>query len=266
MQEVITGIAKRAFIGSIDKRIDYIGEDGLYHCGICGKAKQGWKRILGKDYLASWICDCQGTDKQEKEARERRIKERLEDCFGTRTVHNHPDDDSGSKIAGMCRGYAQKFTKSSPWLMMHGASGTGKSYRAAQICTEIIKRGYSAKFTSLGEIERELWDNDKSAVYKKLERYDLIVLDDFGAERRTDYTSEIRYNVIDTRYNSGKPLIFTTNITSFENKDIADSRVNSRIREKVLLMRFDGESRRKTRQLNEDEIERLLTEGGWEDL
>ena len=266
MQETISGLAKRSLFGAINKEIDYIGEDGLYHCGICGKVKQGTKHILGRDYLVCWICDCQRTDKQEKEARERRIKERLEDCFGSRTVHNHPDDDSESKIAGMCRGYAQKFTKFSPWLMMHGASGTGKSYRAAQICTEIIKRGYSAKFTSLGEIERELWDSDKSAVYKKLERYDLIVLDDFGAERRTDYTSEIRYNVIDTRYNSGKPLILTTNITSFENKDIADSRVNSRIREKVLLMRFDGESRRKTRQLNEDEIEKLLTEDGWEDL
>jgi DNA replication protein DnaC len=103
-------------------------------------------------------------------------------------------------------------------------------------------------------------------VYKKLERYDLIVLDDFGAERRTDYTSEIRYNVIDTRYNSGKPLILTTNITSFENKDIADSRVNSRIREKVLGMKFDGEDRRKAKQLDEAEIERLLAEGGWEDL
>lgn len=266
MIDTFAGIVKRSHVGAIDKRIDYIGEDGLYHCGICGKAKQKYITCLGRQWLVSFICNCQGTDKQEKEARERRIKERLEDCFGSRTVHNHPDDDSGSKIAGMCRGYAQKFTKSSPWLMMHGASGTGKSYRAAQICTEIIKRGYSAKFTSLGEIERELWDSDKSEVYKKLERYDLIVLDDYGAERRTDYTSEIRYNVIDTRYNSGKPLILTTNITSFENKDIADSRVNSRIREKVLGMKFDGEDRRKAKQLNEAEIERLLAEGGWEDL
>ena len=44
-------------------------------------------------------------------------------------------------------------------------------------------------------------------------RYPLLILDDFGMERGTEYGLEQVFNVIDSRYRSGKPLIVTTNLT-----------------------------------------------------
>ena len=41
----------------------------------------------------------------------------------------------------------------------------------------------------------------------------LLILDDFGMERGTEYGLEQVYSVIDSRYRSGKPLIVTTNLT-----------------------------------------------------
>ena len=41
----------------------------------------------------------------------------------------------------------------------------------------------------------------------------LLILDDFGMERGTEYGLEQVYSVIDSRYRSGKPLIATTNLT-----------------------------------------------------
>ena len=42
-------------------------------------------------------------------------------------------------------------------------------------------------------------------------RYPLLIIDDFGMERGTDYGLEQVFHVIDTRYRSNKPLIATTN-------------------------------------------------------
>ena len=47
----------------------------------------------------------------------------------------------------------------------------------------------------------------------RLCRYPLLILDDFGMERGTEYGLEQVFNVIDSRYRSGKPLIVTTNLT-----------------------------------------------------
>ena len=45
----------------------------------------------------------------------------------------------------------------------------------------------------------------------RLCRYPLLIIDDFGMERGTDYGLEQVFHVIDTRYRSNKPLIATTN-------------------------------------------------------
>ena len=44
-------------------------------------------------------------------------------------------------------------------------------------------------------------------------RYPLLIIDDLGTERGTEYALEHVYNVIDSRYRSGKPLILTANIS-----------------------------------------------------
>ena len=47
----------------------------------------------------------------------------------------------------------------------------------------------------------------------RLCHYPLLIIDDFGMERGTEYGLEQVFNVIDSRYRSGKPLIVTTNLT-----------------------------------------------------
>lgn len=61
---------------------------------------------------------------------------------------------------------------------------------------------------------------------------DLIVLDDLGVERRSEYMDEAVYTVVNARYMANKPAIFTTNLrtSDFENpKDESQKRIYSRI-------------------------------------
>lgn len=266
MVETFEQIVKASRAGCLDEN-DYV-EDGILHCGYCGKPKQRYIHCLGRDWFVTFLCKCQKkakAEKQEAEAKKKLIQERMQDCFRRMIVHNAPDDDPNNKVANVCKGYAKNFSRESRWAVLHGDCGRGKSYRAAQICKAVIERGYKARFTSLTEIERALWDGEKAEVYNALNRYDLIVLDDFGAERSTEYLKEIRYNVVDMRYTNGKPLLITTNVTKFQGSDISDKRTFSRIREKSLFIKVDGKNRRES-AIDKAEIERLLAEGGWEEL
>ena len=73
------------------------------------------------------------------------------------------------------------------------------------------------------------------------------MIDDFAMERSTEYVNEIVYNVIDSRYRSGKPLIVTTNLSKkdLDNPpDIDNERIYSRIKEMCFPVEVKGTDRR----------------------
>ena len=79
----------------------------------------------------------------------------------------------------------------------------------------------------------------------RLCRYPLLILDDFGMERGTEYGLEQVFNVIDSRYRSGKPLIVTTNLTldDLHNpEDTAHSRIYDRLLSMCVPVRFTGDN------------------------
>ena len=78
--------------------------------------------------------------------------------------------------------------------------------------------------------------------------YPLLVIDDFGMERGTEYALEQIYNIIDSRYRSRKPLIVTTNLTLTELKnpqDTAHARIYDRLLELCTPIACTGPSMRK---------------------
>ena len=94
--------------------------------------------------------------------------------------------------------------------------------------------------------------NDLAASYKDRNEYiarlcsfPLLILDDFGMERGTEYGLEQVYNVVDSRYRSGKPLIVTTNLTLEElqnPEDTAHARIYDRLTEMCTSVRINGEN------------------------
>ena len=90
--------------------------------------------------------------------------------------------------------------------------------------------------------------SEKNTYIKNLCRVPLLILDDFGMERGTEYGLEQIYMVIDSRYRSGKPLIVTTNLTLHDlthPQDTAHARIYDRLKEMCVPVQFKGESFRK---------------------
>ena len=77
--------------------------------------------------------------------------------------------------------------------------------------------------------------DQKDTFIGELMEYPLLILDDFGMERKTEFANEQIFNVIDERYRSRKPLIVTTNLPldSLRNPDSLEM---SRIYDRLLAM------------------------------
>ena len=87
--------------------------------------------------------------------------------------------------------------------------------------------------------------------------YPLLVIDDFGMERGTEYALEQIYNIIDSRYRSRKPLIVTTNLTLTELKnpqDTAHARIYDRLLELCTPIACTGPSMRKDHRTGKIEL------------
>ena len=89
----------------------------------------------------------------------------------------------------------------------------------------------------------------RNEVVDRLCRYPLLIIDDFGMERDTDYALEQVYNIIDSRYRSKRPLIITTNLTLDEIRhpqDVAHARIYDRVLEMCVPVSCFDTSIRKT--------------------
>ena len=233
---------------------DYVGEDGLLHCGECREPKQCRVAFPEREMTVYCVCACEKQRIREAErrahAREHEIMRRQ--CFANekfRTATLETDDRQNESLSRMAAQYADSFTRTARWLLLHGSCGTGKSHAAAMITNRVIEQGYSARFITVSEAERLLWNAaDKWAAYRELLYTDLLVIDDLGAERSTEFTQEIRYNLIDGRLRTGMPCIITTNLTLqdlFHPGSQADQRLFSRLCECAIPFAVNGRDRRR---------------------
>ena len=95
---------------------------------------------------------------------------------------------------------------------------------------------------------------------ERLCRFSLLIIDDFGMERGTEYGLEQVYNVIDSRCRSGKPLIVTTNLSLAElqnPQDTPHARIYDRLLEMCCPVCVSGENFR--RENAAQKMDRLKT-------
>ena len=101
----------------------------------------------------------------------------------------------------------------------------------------------STVLNSMGGFQSE----EKNTYISDLMQYPLLILDDFGMERQTEYSLEQVFNVIDDRDRSGKPLIITTNLSLTElstPKSLEHKRIYDRILEMCQPVNFGSKGRR----------------------
>ena len=245
---------------SNQKEGDYI-KDGLLYCGNCNTPKQTKVIIAGREMKPYCMCKCE-TEQYEKEEKERRILLNLQQrernrevAFADKTLKRctfDSDDSQNPKIINIARNYVNNFKtfrEDGKGLVLHGGTGTGKTFAAACIANALLDKGVKVMMTNFPRIINALSGmfEGKQEFIDDLNRYTLLIIDDFAIERQTEYTAEIVQNVIDSRYMARKPLILTTNVSYSEimnPSDIRKQRIYSRLKEMCVLIEVKGKDRR----------------------
>ena len=87
-----------------------------------------------------------------------------------------------------------------------------------------------------------------SIINQTFNDFELLVIDDLGTESNSAYRQEIVFNIIDSRYRAGLPLIVTTNLTAGDfkqPKSIEFDRIADRLMERCTFIEMSGASRRR---------------------
>lgn len=142
-------------------------------------------------------------------------------------------------------------------LVLHGAVGTGKSTACKAIINRFASRDYKCLFISVADAMQRLKDaidgKDTSVGHEqeKLIEPSLLILDDLGAEKSTEWAVERIFVIFEKRANLGRHTIFTSNATPKEIGQIYKARVADRMVEFCTFLDFPGESFRKLNYVEE---------------
>lgn len=282
-------IAAKGIKNQVRNPGNYEDEEGLLVCGVCGEQRQKFIDFAApteddpnhtKKLKVATMCRCE----REVEERRKREKQNEEDMERIRklkkaslmdeklsgaTFRNFKPTKYNARNLKLCQRYAEKFDlmlEKNQGLLFWGDVGTGKSFAAACIANYLLERKIPVIMTSFVKLLEVIQASreEEPAILNRLGYAKLVIFDDLGAERGTDYALEKVYNIIDSRYRKSLPMILTTNLTIEEMKrdmDIRYSRIYDRIFEICYPMQFTGPSWRKTEASRRfDEMKKLLEE------
>lgn len=116
------------------------------------------------------------------------------------------------------------FNNTSPLgLLMHGGVGCGKTHIAVAILKAIVAKGYHGLYYNMVDLLadiRRTYNNDnsldESEFLDDLLAPDLLVIDDLGAEKTTEWVNDRLYLIVNRRYDACRPILVTTNLMTIE--------------------------------------------------
>ena len=141
-------------------------------------------------------------------------------------------------------------------MLFAGKTGLGKTHLSLAIAQTVIENGYGVIYVSAPNILSRLESNqfsgrsvERTEDEQLLQECDLLIIDDLGTEFVTKFTQAAIYNIINTRLNSGKPVIISTNYSTKELEDIYGNRMVSRIVGVLRKIEFFGSDIRQKKKM-----------------
>lgn len=157
-----------------------------------------------------------------------------------------------------------KMKESSLGLLVWGDVGTGKSFFAGCIANALIENGVPVLMTNFSRILNTLTgmiSDDKNRFIDSFNKYNLLIIDDLGIERNSEFALEQVFNVIDSRYRSKLPLIITTNLTLDElknPKDLAHARIYDRVLQQCVPLKINNQNIRQMQAMDNIKKAKIL--------
>lgn len=135
-------------------------------------------------------------------------------------------------------------------LLILGPTGTGKTFQAYGAVRALSLSGLmcSWQFSTAADIYARLRPRprvDSEEEFRSIANARLLVIDDLGAAKATEWTEEVDYRLINHRYERELPTLITSNVKPADLKPILGDRVTSRLVEMTTRVVLKGDDRRR---------------------
>jgi DNA replication protein DnaC len=232
-------------------------EDGLIYCASCHTPRQTVVSMPGRALIPDVPCRCR-QERLDAEQEARRLAEHMRkveslraSCLQDRALrdYNFAHDLGCTPELEKAHAYVEHFKEmevKSRGLLLWGGVGTGKTFFAGCVANALIEQNIPVLMTNFARVLNTLTGmrpEERNQFIDSLNAYRLLVIDDLGMERGTEFALEQVFHVIDSRYRSKKPLIVTTNLTLQELKnpgDLAHERIYDRVLERCVPVKING--------------------------
>ncbi|HWZ83733.1 MAG TPA: ATP-binding protein [Terriglobales bacterium] len=233
-------------------------------CPLC--AGSGWKIVPDAPERGVTRCDCQLRARSEAMVAAARIPKRYEHCELSNFEFEGPQLHLAPARMAACR-FVEEYPVDKTGLMLVGTIGTGKTHLAVGIAKALIReKGIPCLFYDYRELLKEIQNSYNPSVQttelgllKPLFEVEVLVLDELGAVRPSEWVWDTVSLILNTRYNDNRTTILTTNFADEPAAAVARTlsparaasreetlgdriteRMRSRLHEMCRVVRMDG--------------------------
>lgn len=238
----------------------------MARCENCGDVIEKDIEILGSIRRVPIICKCK-KEHLKKKAQQEKVQQKqdnlkrlfnnslMDEKFKKETFENWDISKGDKNLKAIAEKYCSRFVdakRNGLGFIIYGPPGNGKTYTTNCIANNLLSREYPVICVSINSLLERIkktyntfGKEGEDTILSGLANADLLVLDDLGTEQYSNWTISKIYNIIDSRYRNGLPIIITTNYSIEELKDKYGERTVDRILEMCTPLYNKGKSIRK---------------------
>jgi len=151
------------------------------------------------------------------------------------TFENFTEREGAEEAFNACMDFINEET--APILVLRGPRGTGKTHLMEAVGREMLARGKTVRYervpTLLARMRSSFNNQEMSVLEERNSKYrntsELLMLDDLGSEKSSEWVQEKIFELIDERYGTGRLLIVSTNDSYASLSNNLGERIASRL-------------------------------------